>query len=164
MNKTCGKCRQPKSFNDFFKNAKSYDGFTYRCKPCHKKGINKDKAKSNKLLNNYGITLEEYKQVSSWWDNKCAICEQIETIVDKRSNTPRELAVDHDHKDGTIRGVLCSKCNRGLGMFNDNKELLVKAARYLKNYEKSVLEVKYAIDQGFQSASIQEKCGNRNES
>lgn len=53
---------------------------------------------------------------------KCLIC-----------NSDEKLVVDHDHKTEKIRGMLCNHCNRGLGHFRDNQELLEKAKDYLKN-------------------------------
>jgi hypothetical protein len=79
------------------------------------------------------------------WNNRCAICDKPETIIDKRSNKIRELALDHDHKLGHIRGVLCSKCNRGIGMFDENIEFLQSAITYLKNYREVLEEQNAAI-------------------
>jgi len=45
------------------------------------------------------------------------------------------LAVDHDHKNGEVRGLLCHRCNVGLGNFQDNPELLLKAYKYLKDFK-----------------------------
>jgi len=55
----------------------------------------------------------------------CAICGGINDNDDA-------LSVDHDHETGRIRGLLCSKCNKGLGSFNDDPELLRKAIAYLE--------------------------------
>ena len=57
----------------------------------------------------------------------CDICG-----LDNSGSSGRRLAIDHDHKTGTVRGMLCQKCNVGLGNFNDNPELLAKAIRYIK--------------------------------
>jgi hypothetical protein len=72
----------------------------------------------------YGITLEQYKEMLVAQDNKCAICKQ-ECI------TGRELAVDHDHKTGEIRALLCIRCNSVLGQINDNISLLHEISNYL---------------------------------
>ena len=70
----------------------------------------------------YGITEEVFRALCKAQDNKCAIC---------GSSVEGRLSVDHDHKDGCIRGLLCRTCNLGLGLFKDNQELLIKAAGYL---------------------------------
>ena len=54
------------------------------------------------------------------------ICKAPETLQNKN------LAVDHCHKTGKVRGLLCSKCNKGLGLFKDSKELLTTAIEYLE--------------------------------
>lgn len=56
----------------------------------------------------------------------CDICG-----IEKLGYSGRRLAIDHDHKTGLVRGMLCQKCNIGLGNFNDNPELLEKAMKYL---------------------------------
>jgi hypothetical protein len=58
----------------------------------------------------------------------CDICG-----TDKPGYAGRRLAIDHDHSTGIVRGMLCQKCNVGLGNFNDNPDLLLKAVQYLKN-------------------------------
>lgn len=58
--------------------------------------------------------------------NKCKICETHESEFDKR------LAVDHCHKTGKVRGLLCSSCNTSLGKFKDDPEILRRAINYLE--------------------------------
>ena len=73
----------------------------------------------------YGITLAEYDQMLRDQDYKCAICGNEDEVEGRR------LAIDHCHDSGKIRGLLCGKCNRGLGLFYDNKALLTNAITYL---------------------------------
>lgn len=70
----------------------------------------------------YGITPEQFEQMAADQEHRCAICDEA------------ELHVDHDHETGEVRGLLCGKCNKGLGMFNDRPELLRGAAHYLERY------------------------------
>lgn len=72
----------------------------------------------------YGLSAEEYYKMFEDQDNKCAICE--------RSFDEVQAFVDHDHKTGKVRGLLCTKCNTLLGMANDDPNLLRKAAKYLE--------------------------------
>ena len=67
------------------------------------------------------IPVAEYERLLAQQDSKCGICS-------------RELApphIDHDHKTGKLRGLLCFNCNVGLGHFQDSPELLAKAMAYL---------------------------------
>lgn len=83
-----------------------------------------DSEKSKRLFLRYGITLEEYKQILEAQDNGCCLCGRRDT---------KPLHVDHDHKTGKVRGLLCSSCNMGLGLFGDDSNLLQKAINYLKD-------------------------------
>jgi len=76
----------------------------------------------------YGISEEEYKLLYEAQGGRCAICR-------KATGAARRLAVDHNHKTGEIRGLLCKPCNRyGLGMFaRDDPEVFDRAANYLRN-------------------------------
>jgi hypothetical protein len=86
---------------------------------------------------NYGITPEQYRTKKREQKNCCAICGKKETHRDHRSNKIRALSVDHDHSTNTIRDLLCGNCNRGLGMFLDSSELLLKASQYLEKYKET---------------------------
>lgn len=93
---------------------------------------NPDKYKSIELKSNFGITLDEYRQMLDTQNGVCAICFQPET---SRSVTPgktRMLAVDHNHETGQVRGLLCSACNQGIGLFRDDPLKLESAITYLK--------------------------------
>lgn len=70
----------------------------------------------------YGITQQDYDNILIKQKGTCAICSNI-----------TRLAVDHDHKTGKIRGILCFKHNTSLGHFNDSIEELEKAIKYLKD-------------------------------
>lgn len=73
----------------------------------------------------YGITLAKYDEMLEKQDYKCAICGNEDEVEGRR------LAIDHCHSQGHVRGLLCGKCNRGLGLFYDNPELLQNAINYL---------------------------------
>lgn len=84
----------------------------------------------DKIATSWKITFNEYWVIRDKQDNKCACC--------KRELSDNTRQVHIDHKAGTpmrkenIRGILCSKCNMGLGHFNDNIEELQRAIDYLK--------------------------------
>lgn len=73
----------------------------------------------------YGISLEDYNKMLKNQNEVCAICSKV-------CITGRALAVDHCHKTGKIRGLLCAHCNTALGRFNDDPVMLEKAIKYLK--------------------------------
>lgn len=73
----------------------------------------------------YGITQAEYDAMLEKQNGKCAICNNTDEVEG------RKLAIDHCHTTGRVRGLLCGKCNRGLGLFKDNPDLLLKAISYL---------------------------------
>lgn len=79
-----------------------------------------------KTLRKYNLTLEDYFTRLELQGFVCRICGRAE---ESKKNT--YLTVDHDHLTGKVRGLLCDKCNRGLGHFEDSKELLLSAYKYL---------------------------------
>ena len=92
-----------------------------------------DRTKNTSLKKAYGITLEAYNQMSAAQNHSCAICKQKETRVDK-NGAVRFMPVDHCHKTGKIRALLCTACNTALGGFKDDPNLLRKAAAYVEKY------------------------------
>ena len=73
----------------------------------------------------YDLTQHEYEEMLKAQDGKCAICQTPVAHPD----------VDHDHKTDKVRGLLCMTCNRGLGQFKENRQLLIAAAEYLKRHQ-----------------------------
>jgi recombination endonuclease VII len=74
------------------------------------------------LKRKYGITSEDYNRMFEQQDGKCAICGRV----------GEKLHVDHNHKTGKVRKLLCFHCNAGLGHFIENPKLLLRAIKYLK--------------------------------
>lgn len=87
---------------------------------------NRERAWERNLKSKYGITSEDYYRMLDEQGGRCAIC-GAEADPYGRS----KFSVDHDHKTGEVRGLLCTHCNRAIGMFADSAELLVRAADYL---------------------------------
>ena len=81
----------------------------------------------------FSITIEQHKQLMVKQKGLCAICGEPENIQEKGKK--RRLSIDHDHKTGQVRGLLCSQCNNGLGRFKDRPDLLISAANYLMKNE-----------------------------
>lgn len=81
-----------------------------------------------------GVDAARYQEMLHEQNGVCAICKQPETAPDKASGKTKDLAIDHCHKSGKIRALLCSNCNRGLGLFNDDIELLAKARAYVLSH------------------------------
>lgn len=158
--KTCTKCKLTKELNLFAKQPKAKDGLQTLCKACqaentrrwyaaHKEYSSKKRSeryKKNKKrdrelvkkflaenrhkikeynLKKYGLTLESHAAMLAAQNHVCAICSKA------CKNYPT-LVVDHDHSSNKVRGLLCNKCNRGLGMFEDNAESLQRAIEYLR--------------------------------
>ena len=144
--KICPMCKISKNLSEYTKDKNGRKDRTTYCKKCCKIRWNKNKERNTAthktyILNNpekikdtylkhtYGITLEEYNKFLEQQKGLCAICNRPETR--KRKNKQPVLSVDHDHKTKEVRGLLCNKCNIGLGGFEDNKEFLKNAIKYI---------------------------------
>lgn len=89
------------------------------------KANNPGKAKEIKLKRYYGITLEQYRSMEAEQNFVCKIC-------NNKCKTGRELSVDHCHKTGKVRGLLCSTCNYMLGSALDDTTILANGIAYLE--------------------------------
>lgn len=83
----------------------------------------------DKLYRNYGLTQADYERMLAEQDHRCKICREV--FVPTKSH-PR-LSVDHEHSTGSVCGLLCHKCNVGIGMFRENERYLLRAAAYIIN-------------------------------
>lgn len=81
----------------------------------------------------FGINLNDYNEILKKQNNVCGICKNKE-VEKHQSGKTRKLAVDHCHKSGKIRGLLCTSCNQGLGKFKDSIPILTESIKYLENY------------------------------
>jgi hypothetical protein len=85
------------------------------------------------FLNKFGLTLEDYQKMKQEQNNQCGLCGY--TLSDEYA----KCRVDHDHRTGKIRSIVCCKCNNGLGMFADDIALLEKAIAYIKRHREIAL-------------------------
>lgn len=89
----------------------------------------------SKLKRVYGITVDDYYRMLENQGGGCAICgTRVPSQRARKYVTTEMFFVDHCHATGKVRGLLCGKCNRGLGYFEDNPSRLEMAASYLKEY------------------------------
>lgn len=140
--RTCTKCHFEKP-DDLFRNK-------YWCKTCmsqaqanwkkrNRTHVNLYQKKRKKInpksftvirrrstLKQYGLTITQFESLLNRQNSRCAICS-----TDKPGGFANQWAVDHCHKTGGVRGILCSSCNKGLGHFKDNIAVMETAVRYL---------------------------------
>lgn len=86
------------------------------------------------LLDNYGLTVEQYDALLLRQNYRCAIC-RTDKPGNRRSRAIRAFSVDHCHKTGAVRGLLCQACNRAIGMLKDDPVIVDAAAAYLREHQ-----------------------------
>ena len=103
----------------------------------HKEWIRKNKVKQRHAMwkREYGLDVETIRLALVEQQGLCAICKT--NIIGSDTKGKLLLAVDHDHSTGAFRGLLCSKCNKGLGLFGDNEEGVAAALAYLQRASRS---------------------------
>jgi hypothetical protein len=122
----CPDCDEIKPLSEFPKSRAGRGGYGDYCKPCHnargKASVERrGGSREYHLRLRYGIGQADFDQLLAEQGGVCAIC-----------RAPDPQHVDHDHRTGWVRGILCFNCNGGLGQFRDSPEFLAGAIKYLK--------------------------------
>ena len=133
--KKCSKCGETKSVDEFYRRKDRPSLLVSQCKSCRKTD-SKNRRKplqqrKYKLKILYGLTEEDYEDMLKEQGGVCAICKQEETAK-SNAGYPKNLAVDHCHNTGKVRGLLCHNCNIAIGKLKDDVGLLESALKYLK--------------------------------
>lgn len=119
--RVCTICLTIKLLSEFPKKLKMRKGVSSSCKECENE---------TRIRSRFNIDMEDYKQMLAQQLGRCAICGSLDPKYGRR-----RFHIDHDHTNHRIRGLLCSDCNTGIGLFKDNYELLLKAITYLSTGE-----------------------------
>lgn len=124
--KCCPRCQLVKSVEDFNRDSGRVDGRNIWCRDCCRthRQERADYYRDYEFRRRYGISLAEYDEMYRAQGGVCAICEQG---CIQKSN----LAVDHCHTTGAVRGLLCGRCNQAIGLLREDLTLLRRAAEYL---------------------------------
>ena len=142
--KKCYTCKEVKPLDDYTKSTTNKDGLRGSCKPCRtnytkeyfKRNVDSQRRHSRTSnLKKFGVDAQWYYDTLDKQGGCCDICGDTmnTTRITKRTPNPR-FAVDHDHKTGKLRGLLCCRCNRTLGLFKDNQSSIEKAIKYLERH------------------------------
>jgi hypothetical protein len=94
---------------------------------CQRAPAQKKKTDAKRIERVYGLTLEAYAVMYASQNGQCVICSRPFEVAKRKPH------VDHDHATGRVRGLLCTRCNAGLGMFGDNVSAMLKAADYVRS-------------------------------
>lgn len=143
----CKRCGTTKPALEFHRSKSGPGGLTFYCKACNFAYGSEYKAKDPEacrakqarrsykhlLRTKFNLTVEQYEALLSGQDGVCAICRRPE-IARSKTGALRTLSVDHCHRTGARRGLLCDACNKGIGAFQDDTERLAAAADYLASY------------------------------
>jgi hypothetical protein len=128
----CRECGEVKPYNEY--HWESDKGrYRYRCRSCvyaqskaYWRAEGSERQRARQLQKKYGITVAEFDAMLAAQRGGCAICS---AAVNPNA---RSLAVDHCHKTGKVRGILCGRCNLAIGQFDDDPDLLRRAVMYLR--------------------------------
>lgn len=131
--KVCTKCGVRKDMEEYHNLTRSPDGKNPVCRQCHnlrseeyRKTEQGKAVRRRQTVRAYGLTIEDYEKMYKELAGCCQICGDHRDV----------LHIDHDHKTGKVRGLLCSSCNTGIGKLKDNTGILRGAINYLeRNYE-----------------------------
>jgi hypothetical protein len=122
----CATCGATKSRDCFGSDKRNARGLKYSCKDCinaKRRGAYQKENRKYHLKSTYGITPEQYDDLSVQQGGVCAVCKEP---------SEKKLYVDHDHVSGDVRGLLCHKCNVAIGLLFDDPTRLERAAKYIR--------------------------------
>jgi hypothetical protein len=114
--KRCAQCDAVKPVSEFHRARGQSGGYSPYCKPCRS-----ERTRVERFLRVYGLTPEAMEKLIADQGGRCAICRE----------RPAEH-VDHDHVTGSVRGVVCFRCNVGIGHFSDRIDVMRRAIDYLE--------------------------------
>jgi hypothetical protein len=123
----CMDCRDWLPVDYFNRDASRYSGLQQYCRQCHK---------IRWIVTHYKVTRREAILLAE--TKCCQICGR-EGVCGRCPSGAVRLEIDHDHQTGEVRGVLCSRCNNGIGCFLDSDDLLSRAIGYLLKRRKEAL-------------------------
>jgi hypothetical protein len=123
-NKVCSCCGDEKSKERFSPYKTATDGLRGQCKECRV-----ETERRNQLKRNYGITQQVYEEMYTQQRGLCACCGQPETS--RRRKDRGSLSIDHDHRTGKVRQLLCHRCNVTLGLVKENSDLCELLRQYI---------------------------------
>lgn len=134
--KQCSKCRLEKDQSLFSIDKSRRDGLQPRCKSCSALANKEYKARKDPrelkknqykafIKHKYGVSVEWVEERLAAHNNKCKVCG---AKMELHTNT---VAIDHCHKTGEVRDIVCKKCNTAMGHFRDDPKLIAKAIDYL---------------------------------
>ena len=131
--KRCRACGEILPIDSFYRNVGASNDPEHRTSQCKKC------LEASRIERKYGLPRRDYWALLEAQDGKCAICSKaINVTEERRAHVAVALCVDHDHSTGQVRGLLCFACNRGIGQFRDDHELLRLAAHYLERQRTDV--------------------------
>lgn len=116
--KKCTECGELKPLTEFHKDSRLKSGYRAKCKICRHRVEYKYQKKGREKK--YNLTKKQLKTLHKEQKHRCLICGKKEYLV-----------IDHSHKHTFVRGLLCNKCNLGLGHFLDSPRRLLNAIIYL---------------------------------
>lgn len=131
-NKVCTRCTLLKPVTEFpSRGASKGHSLNSRCRSCRT-----EIAREAKYYKKYGITWEQYQKMLSDQDNKCLACSREADRGRGPWSSRPSLVLDHNHKTGRARGLVCNRCNWALGVL-ENSKLMKQLKRYLRKFEES---------------------------
>ena len=95
---------------------------------------NPRQVRDRKFRKEFGISLDDYEELLVKQNGVCAICFQPETAVHAKAKRVQNLAVDHNHENGKVRGLLCSTCNTALGLLKEDPQRLLSMLSCLSRH------------------------------